>query len=352
MADPVVSGDRPGSPRLLALAGAVLLVLAAVVVRGRLDSGGDGGSGARASGDLVVICPRDLGDMCEAALGDDYQVRVEDPVTTRDALIEAPAADAVEGDLWVIPAPWAEAVGAQRERDRVPVLTGEPTTPIARSPVLLAVSDERATALEKGPCNGELTWSCVGDATGRPWSTVGGNEAWGTVKAGLTDPTSAMGLPVLGAATAGYVGTLDYATNEIDGPLMNWLGAFAAYPAGTDAVDAMLTEGAGRYFAVGALEVTARKAAGRPGFRVVVPDDVITADLVVVPIGRNAGDRDGADDVAGDGDLLDGLAEAGWRVEGRDLAPGIDAGLDLPRDDNLPSGDVLRPLLSAWQSLG
>jgi hypothetical protein len=349
MTDPLADG-RPGGPRLAALAIAVLLVLVAVVVRGRLDSG-DAGSGGSGS-DLVVVCPRDLGDLCEATLGTRYQVRVEDPVTTRDALIEAPTADEVVGDLWLVPAPWAEAVGAQRERDRVPVATGEPTAPLARSPVLLAVSDERATALEQGPCGGALTWTCVGDATGRPWETVGGEAAWGAVKAALVDPTTAMGLPVLGGATAGYVGTFDYATNEITGTLMNWLSAFAAYPAGANAVDVMLTEGAGRYFAVGALEVTARKAAGRPGFRLVVPGDVITADLVVVPIGPNARDRDGADDLAGDDVLLDALASAGWRVEGHDLAPGIDAGLDLPRDDNLPSGDVLRPLLSAWQDLG
>jgi hypothetical protein len=349
MADPLAD-ERPGGPRLAALAIAVVLVLVAVVVRGRLD-GDDTGSGGGSNGDLVLVCPTDLGDLCEATLGTRYQVRVEDPVTTRDALIEAPTADAVVGDLWLVPAPWAEAVGAQRERDRVPVATGEATAPLGRSPVLLAVSDERATALENGPCGGQLTWTCLGDATGRPWSTVGGQAAWGTVKAGLSDPTSAMGLPVLGAATAGYVGTFDYATNEITGTLMSWLAAFAAYPAATNAVDVMLTEGAGRYFAVGALEVTARKAAGRPGFRVVVPDDVITADLVVVPIGRNARDRDGADDLAGDDVLLDALASAGWRVEGRDLAPGVDPGIDLPREDNLPSGDVLRPLLSAWQDL-
>jgi hypothetical protein len=348
VADPIVSGTKPGGRRLLALAGAVVLVVVALVVRGQLDSSGDGGS---ADGDLVLVCPRDLGDLCEATLGDKYQVRVEDPLTTRDALIEAPSAGAVEGDLWLIPASWSEAVGAQRERDRVPVLTGEPVGPIARSPVLLAVSDERATALENGPCGGELTWTCVGDATGRPWDTVGGDASWGTVKAGLTDPTTALGLPVLAAATAGYLGTEDYHTAEINGTLMGWLSAFAAYPAGNNGVDVMLTEGAGRYFAVGALEVTARKAAGRPGFRVVVPETLITADLAVVPIGDNARDARGADDLAGNGVLLDALASAGWRVEGRDLAPGIDPALELPQSANLPSGDVLRPLLGAWQDL-
>ena len=148
---------------------------------------------------------------------------------------------------------------------------------------------------------------------------------------------------MLGAATAGYVGTLDYATNEITGTVMSWLGAFAAYPAATNAVDVMLTEGAGRYFAVGALEVTARKAADRPGFRVVVPDDVITADLVVVPIGDNAQDADGADDLAADAELLDGLATEGWRVDGRDLAPGIDPTLELPGATTSPAATSSAP---------
>jgi hypothetical protein len=83
---------------------------------------------------------------------------------------------------------------------------------------------------------------------------------------------------------------------------------------------------------------------------VVVPEPLATADLVVVPIGTNARDAEGAEELAGNDTLLDALASAGWRVEGRDLAPGIDAGLRLPQSDNLPSGDVLRPLLGPGRS--
>jgi hypothetical protein len=349
MADPITGNGLSRGPRLLALAGAVALVLGAVAIRGKLD-GGDGGENGQSG--LTVVCPPDIGDLCEATLGDSYEVRVEDPLTTRDDLIEAPTPEAVAGELWLVPAPWAEAVGAQRERDRAPVVTGPPTAPVARSPVLLAVSDERATALEQGPCGGKLEWSCVGDATGRQWDAVGGDPNWGAVKAGITDPTSALGLPVLGAAVAGRLGTSGYSSGEVNGQVVTWLSAFADYPTGTDGVDVMLTEGAGRYFAVGALEVTARRAALQPGFRVVVPEPLATADLVVVPIGTNARDAEGAEELAGNDTLLDALASAGWRVEGRDLAPGIDAGLRLPQSDNLPSGDVLRPLLGAWQELG
>ena len=97
----VVSGSGPGAgPRLLALAGAVVLVLGAVVVRSRLDDG-DGGAGSRSAGDLVVVCPPDLGDVCEATLGD-YEVRVEEPVATRDAL---------HHDLGPIPAKVNELAG-------------------------------------------------------------------------------------------------------------------------------------------------------------------------------------------------------------------------------------------------
>jgi hypothetical protein len=79
---------------------------------------------------------------------------------------------------------------------------------------------------------------------------------------------------------------------------------------------------------------------------------VATADLVVVPIGANAGDGGSADDLAGNRGLRDALADAGWRVDSHDLARGVDRDLKLPAKSNLPSGDVLLPLLQSWQQLG
>ena len=45
---------------------------------------------------------------------------------------------------------------------------------------------------------------------------MGGNAAWGTVHAGLTDPHTATGLVVLGGAAAGFLGRSDYAANDFD----------------------------------------------------------------------------------------------------------------------------------------
>jgi hypothetical protein len=357
VADPIGPGGAGGAGgrRLLAVAGAVVLVVVALVVRGRLDdSGGGGNDGTSTNGGHTLICPPDLADACQAAVAadDDLQVRTQDPLTTANALIAATSSQPVEGDLWLVPAPWAQAVAAQRHRDRHAAVTGKPSSPIARSPVVLAMWDDRAAALEQSRCHGQIKWKCVGDAAGRQWTESGGPADWGTAKAGLTDPTTAMGLPVLGGAAAGYLGRNDYSSNDFGGGLLGWLAALAAYPADSDGVDVMITQGAGSFFAVGALEATARVAAGNPELRVVVPQPVATADLVAVPIGANAGNGGSADDLAGNGGLLDALAGAGWRVDGHDLARGVDADLKLPAKSNLPSGDVLFPLLQSWQQLG
>jgi hypothetical protein len=89
--------------RLAALAAAVLVVLVAVVVRGRLD---DGGGGRGGDGGRVLVCPRELAEVCERA-GGDVEVRVEDAAETADALVAAARADEVEGDLWLVPRPCA-----------------------------------------------------------------------------------------------------------------------------------------------------------------------------------------------------------------------------------------------------
>ena len=77
----------------------------------------------------------------------------------------------------------------------------------------------------------------------------------------------------------------------------------------------------------------------------------MTADLVAVPLVEEGVDSDAAEDLADDGDLLDALAEAGWRVDGRDPAEGVDTGVELPDQGSLPAGDVLRVLLQRWSQL-
>jgi hypothetical protein len=324
---------------LAALAVALGLIVAAVVVRNVLDEDDDA-DGSSAGGDTTLVCPTELADAC-AALEDDVTVRVEPAATTAEALATAADAAEADADVWLAPAAWAELVADQRDRAGAPVLVGEASAVIARSPVVLVVWSDRAVALESGACAGTIGWRCLGDAADRPWGSVGGESAWGPLNVGLTDPDTAGGLVVLGGAASGFFGSPEYAANDIGGELTAWLGAIGAQAgtASSDVVNEMLTRGAGRFSAVGALEAdTPAGIADRGDVQVIYPAPVATADLVAIPIGDAAG---AAADIAGDGDLRDALAGAGWRVGGE----------DLPEDDGLPAGGVLGALLARWDEV-
>jgi hypothetical protein len=80
---------------------------------------------------------------------------------------------------------------------------------------------------------------------------------------------------------------------------------------------------------------------------VLYPRPVATADVVLAPV---AGSRvSGALREVVDGRGRRALAEAGWRVDGEELAPGIDQAEELPPRSGLPAPGLLdalrRPLL-------
>lgn len=336
--------------RVLALGVSVGLVALAFVVRGQADDGDGRGGG---DGGDRLVCATELGDVCDT-LADDYDVTVEDAATTADRLIAIARADEAPADLWLAPRPWVEAVEVSRQLNGNDAVTGEASGTIARSPVVLVVQQNRADALA-GSCGGTIAWQCVGDAADGPWTDASGQPNWGTVKAGIADPAAGANLVTLGAAAADFLDDPGFASNDFDGALDNWLAGLAASASAADRPDAvgeMITGGAGIIAVLGTVEAEAGPALSSDVVRVVVPEPVVTADLVAVPIVEEGVDSDAAGDLAGDGDLLDALAEAGWRVDGRDPAPGVDTGVELPDQGNLPQGDVLWVLLQRWRELG
>ncbi|HEY8544369.1 MAG TPA: hypothetical protein VIL36_04945 [Acidimicrobiales bacterium] len=343
--------------RVLALGVSIGLVGLAFFVRGRGDDDG-GGSGGDGGGDRLV-CTTELEDVCRALADEgDYEVTVEDAATTADRLLAVDRAEDADADLWLAPRPWVEAVEVSRDLAGDRPVTGEASGTIARSPVVLVVQENRADALA-GACGGSITWQCVGDAANRPWTNVGGQPNWGTVKAGIADPGAGANLLALAAAVGDRLDDTGFASNDFDGALDNWLAGFAATAptAGRPAaVGEMITGGPGLLAVLGTVEAQAGPALASDAVRVVVPEPVVTADLVAVPL-VDAGDGEDGDpggaaaDLAEDDDLLDALAEAGWRVEGRDAAPGVDTAVELPDEANVPRGDVLWVLLQRWQEL-
>lgn len=324
--------------RVAALAGAVLLVGGAVVARGALEEDEGGGGGGS---DLVVGCPPELVDACMAATG---RVDTLETRATAEELITTDDMAGVETDAWLVPRPWAEAVNALRTSGRLSPLPAEPgeLPTVARTPIVAVLWEDSAVELESARCGGDITWTCLGEAASR------------TTPIGVADPGSANGLVALGAVTAGHLNDTTFPVNDIP-QATGWLRNLTEAADAADrpeAVSEMLTRGAGHLTGLATTEVAALAAtqsSQSQSIRVVQPDPPATVDLVVVPLNEDAASF--AEDLAGDDDLLDALAEAGWRVPDHDLAPGLDPELQVPEDDGVPEGAVLHALLEEWDAL-
>jgi len=183
--------------RVLALAGAALLVVIAVLVRGALDDDGDDVTADNGDDDepteLVVACIPELEDACRQLDGV-ATLRVEDPGAT----IENPD----DVDAWITLDPWPDIAATARAPDR---LTQDALV-VASSPLLLLL---RTDALE-----GCDDWACAGDSQ----------------RAALPMPSSALGRLALGHAASEWSSVTrpnePFAAQEFALPeFQRWLGA-------------------------------------------------------------------------------------------------------------------------------
>jgi hypothetical protein len=334
--------------RLLALLVAVGLVFAATMVRARLFP--TTGSGSVGGEDLHVVCLREVAAACDAISAATTR-EIEDAATTVERFTQRDPGV----DVWLTVQPWPELATAARARAGLPELETTTSSVLARSPVVIAARGDRLAVLEQACDGGRLTWRCIGETAGQPWTELDGQQAWGRVKVGLERPeTTAEGLLTLSQATSDFFDGQPWTTRSLNSTdYFSWLSDFGAAvqePTGEPPLERMLATGGASHEIVGTLEASAlpllRGATERAAqidvvVRAVEP--TVTADVVVA--GYGAVGAAAVDVVAGQVDAA--LEAAGWRVTGSTVP--ADAPVEaLPSDTGLPSAAALEALRGLW----
>ena len=326
--------------RLLAVLGAVAMIGGAVVLRGVItDGGGSGGGGGGdggGDGDIHLVCATELEAACQALADEDDSVTfdVEEAGVTADRLTAPDFSTADAGfDGWVTLDPWPALVELRRDINQDASVLGEPTDPLATTPLDLIGPTERLGTLTADVCGAAPetpVWRCLGDHAGDSWADLeGGDPAWGTVNVGFPDPTeSATGLLVLGQASAEYFDALDgrtFARNDFDAAFAGWLGAIAESSpnlpttAGTP-LDQLLQYGESSWDAVGDLDWTADanvRGSRDEGVLTVTYSSFMLAEAVAVPVRGHE-----LPDLTGD-DARNALVDAGFTNPTYDTDPTV-----------------------------
>lgn len=281
--------------RVLAVIGAVVLVLVAVVVRSAIDDGGGSGGGPARNDEVVLVCVPELTAACDAVPG--ATVVLEDSAVTAES-IRGGTVDET-WDAWMTTSAWVEVVAS-----RAPDQVGEVES-LASSPVVVGAVPSRADALNE-TCAGTNVWRCLGDNAEKPWETIGGDLRWGPLRTGLPDADTGTGLPVLASVVSGYFDGTDFATNDFDtSNLRPWLGQLAgrSLDGPTNPLIRMVTR-PGSFSAAASTEVEALSVLNRVALIDTAPPVLAVAVLVDLP---------GGDPLPDPSHPRDALLQAGWR---------------------------------------
>lgn len=355
--------------RFLALLGAAVMVVGAIVVRDLLDDSGDGGGGgAGGGGTLELICGPDLVPVCNEVAAHDGGGEGADPAV--QVTVEAEQVTAgrlASGELtldrdtaWLAAGPWPEITAAGGAE--LPRLAGSEV--LARSPAVIVARDDRMAAIE-ATC-GTASWACIGEQAGAGWTALGGESTWGRVEVVLPAPDTGGGTVAVNQAVASKVGTGDFATNDLDDDPATaaWFDRLASESNDNETSTGPLEQFLrvpGSLGVVGTLEASAvtqlSRAAAADTLEVVAPEPVVTADVRLW-----AADEDTlatALDRLGRERLSTALRDNGWRVVGPDgpEAPSVRGGASigsaatpLPDTDGLPAPGVTSAVNTRWES--
>ena len=348
--------------RLLALLGAVVMIVGALALHGDLRlRRRRRRRGWRREHRPAAVLERARSGVPAALQPNGRQVRHTIRRRHRGLAVDTHRRTNFEYDGWLTTARDAEIVRDARTRAQLSAVLGSPLGPIARTPLMLAIWKDRAAALSDR-CGGTVTWKCLGDVAGLRWSSLGGDAAWGDVKPGHADPqATGEGLAIIGQAASQYFGRSDLSTADYDdGGFLDWFTQLErAVPSGAGVGDEsdfvrMLTAGPSVYDVVATTEAEAGPLLAnsardrRDAVTLLYPAPVATLDIVFAPVaGRDTGLQD---TVTGD-DGRAALAHAGFRVDGEDRPLGVPDRPPLPTKSNLPDAGSLSALLQTWREV-
>lgn len=343
--------------RFLALLAAAALVVGAIAVRGLID---DGDSAARTDS-LTLICGPDLEEPCKklATEGESVEVVIEDESTTAGSIASGELRLG-ESTAWLAAAPWPPiAAASSTGGEGFPDLVG--SAALAASPAVIVARTDRMEAIT-ATC-GTVTWACIGERAGGPWTDLGGQTGWGRVEVGLPAPQTGGGVVALDQAIASRVGRTDFAINDLDDD-----------PATAAWFDRLVSESKsnerkgltplqqfirlpGSLGVVGALEAEARqeisRASAGSAMAAVVPEPV---SLAQVRLWSADGESLSAASDRVDLEVLSTLLEdSGWTGPGNASDPG--AGTMVAEDQGpypdagLPKAGVMSAVITRWEGV-
>lgn len=324
--------------RLGAIVLAAALIGGALLVRRALDDDDDSGGGGSGSGPTTVVCIPELESACRQLAADDdgVQLTIEDAGATYERVVADPAS---APDAWVTLHPWPGMAS------RAATLGGgdEPfptTVAVARGPFAAVGRTARWNVLA-AHC-GEVTWRCVGEVAGQPWTSIGGEQAWGVIKPSHADAAlSASGLLSFAVIVSDYWGSTDFTGTDLqnDDAFLSWLNRLeAAVPTYGDAantpLDILLAQPRIDIVQTTAAEVDEKAGTQREDLVTGGPTEPV-AEVVVA--GRDA-------EAVGRRLLSLGTALAPWTYES-------DSEPNTPTGTGLPSADVMIALRDLWQGV-
>jgi hypothetical protein len=352
--------------RAAAVAGAILMIAIAILIREQLDepNGGQRESSDAAESSMTLVCITELAEVCRRIAEDepDLALRIEDAGTAL-ANFGDPEFDPREdgADAWLTFSPLPTMVDEQRSRAvREPSLD-QPGAALARSPFVIAIWNDRRDALTATCAGAEITWRCIGEVAGTPWVGTNGEESWGPVKPSHAQPIeTADGLLAMAGAVNSWFGGPGYAAQDLrQSDFRAWFGrlerAILQFPTPPRTpLDDMLSFGPASFDLTGTTEA----AAGPPIARsrdsgrlsIIYPSPVVVAEVVFVGVrGADAGGR--VNNLFESDATAEAFAAAGWRVDGQPLATGISPDVEVPGSTGLPSAGVLEALRLTWREV-